>query len=259
MTGPISTDSVFRALADPSRRRMLDLLKAEPGMNVSELADRFAFTRFAVMKHLRILEAASLVVRRRDGRNKRLYLNAVPIQILYDRWISRYSARWASSLTELKYRLEEEATMAKPDLRQVYVMFIRTTPAKLWQAITSAERTRQYFYDTEVESDWRVGSPIRYWLTQDGQRSVAVSGKILEIEPEKKLVHSFRFESNEDAPSRVTYEIEPAGKDTVKLTLVHDGFEGETKTYQETSQGWWPVVSGLKTLLETGDPLRLQA
>jgi DNA-binding transcriptional ArsR family regulator len=257
MNDSISTDAVFRALADPSRRQILDLLKARPGMNVSDLTEHFEFSRFAVMKHLRVLEEASLVVRRRDGKSKRLYLNAIPIQTIYDRWISQYSARWASSLTSLKYRLEEESTMVKTDLEQVYVMFIRTSPARLWNAITSAELTKHYFHDSEVESDWKVGSRIDYYRVKDGERSSALTGEILEIELEKKLVHSFDFPGNDDPVTRVSYEIEEIAEGTVKLTLVHDGFEEENETYKGTSEGWWPIVNGLKTYLETGSPLRM--
>src|SRR5512134_2289600 len=97
----LDLDPLFRALADPRRRRVLDILKARPGTTVGELTEEFEFSRFAVMKHLRILVETGLVVPRRAGRVKRLYLNAVPIQTIYDRWISQYSALWAVQLTSL--------------------------------------------------------------------------------------------------------------------------------------------------------------
>ena len=89
---PDVSDSVFRALADPNRRRMLDLIKETPGLNVNELTASFDFTRFSVMKHLRILRRADLVLSRRIGKERRLFLNPVPLKIIYDRWLSQYNA-----------------------------------------------------------------------------------------------------------------------------------------------------------------------
>jgi len=250
-------DAVFRALADPSRRRVLDLLKARPGTTVGELGAHFNFSRFAVMKHLRVLEDVGLVVPRKEGRTKRLYLNAVPIQTIYDRWISRYSALWATQLTSLKYELEgEDRPMpAVAQLQHVHVVHIRTTPQQLWDALTRPELTRLYFYGTDIVSDLTPGSTIEYVQTgPDGNRSVAITGKVLEVDPPRRLVHTFVFPSHSDEPTRVTYEIEPVG-DLVKLTMMHEGFEGETQTYKEVRSGWTPIFDGLKTYLETGEPL----
>jgi uncharacterized protein YndB with AHSA1/START domain/predicted transcriptional regulator len=250
-------DAVFRALADPSRRRMLDLLKATPGLTVGELGERFEFSRFAVMKHLRILERVGLVVPRREGKTKRLYLNAVPIQTIYDRWISQYSALWASKLTSLKYELEAEdrPMPAVAQLQHVHVVHIRTTPEKLWEALTRPELTRLYFHGTDVVSDWKVGSRIEYLLPgEGGKMEAAVTGEVLEITPHRRLVHTFSFPSNGDEPTRVTYELEPVGN-MVKLTMTHEGFAGETKTYQGIRNGWTPIFDGLKSLLETGKAL----
>ncbi|MGH7498200.1 MAG: ArsR/SmtB family transcription factor [Gemmatimonadales bacterium] len=252
-----SADAVFRVLADPSRRRMLDLLKARPGLTVGELSDHFEFSRFAVMKHLKILERVGLVVPRREGKTKRLYLNAVPIQTIYDRWISQYSALWASQLTSLKYELEgEDPPMpAVAQLQHVHVVHIRTTPEKLWEAITRPELTRQYFHGTDVVTDWKVGSKIEYLLpTKDGKKEVAITGKVLEFTPRRRIVHTFSFPPTGDDPTKVTYELEPVGS-MVKLTMTHEGFAGETKTYQGIKGGWTPIFDGLKSLLETGKSL----
>jgi uncharacterized protein YndB with AHSA1/START domain/DNA-binding transcriptional ArsR family regulator len=249
-----SEDEVFRALADPSRRRILDLVKARPGITVSQLAQSFDFTRYAVMKHLRVLEHAELIVPRRAGKNKELYLNAIPIQTIYDRWLSRFSAMWASSLTTLKYQLEKEETMSSPSPKQVYVLYIRTTADKLWNAITDPELTLQYFHNTAVKSDFGQGSTIDYVLTgDDGTTRSAVTGEIVQVEPKRRLVHSFGFENSNDPQSKVTYDIEEMG-DVVKLTLTHE-FEAEDETFKGTSEGWPSILSGLKTLLETGEPL----
>ena len=253
-------DPIFRALADPSRRQMLDLLKAQPGLTVGQLAEHFAFSRFGAMKHLRLLEEVGLVVPRREGKTKRLYLNVIPIQAMYDRWISQYSALWASQLTTLKYELEGENTSmpATAQLQHVHVVHIRTTPEKLWDALTRPELTRLYFHETEIMSDLCVGSTIEYILTHpDGRKEPAITGKVLEVVPLRRLVHTFSFPSTGDDPTRVTYELEPVG-DVVKLTLTHEGFEGETKTYQGIRTGWAPIFDGLKTLLETGKPLGMK-
>ena len=237
---------------------MLDLVKENSGMTVSELASHFAFTRYAVLKHLRVLEDADLIVRRRNGKTKELYINAIPIQAIYDRWISHYSAHWASRLTALKYGLEKEKPMTtETKLQQVYVLYIRTTPEKLWDAIVNPELTRQYFHNTEVRSDFKVGSQLDYFMQNESGESVsALTGKILEVVPARKLVHTFSFHQNGDKPSRASYEIEPvAGSDIVKLTVTHDGFEGETETYKGVSGGWPILLNSLKSLLETGEPL----
>lgn len=139
--------------------------------------------------------------------------------------------------------------------KHVYEVYIRTTPEKLWDAITRPEMTRQYFYATDVESDWRVGSPVRH-KGADGEAKL--DGKVLEVLPGRKLVTTFCAvhdpEAAKDRPSRVTWEIEPRGE-VCRLTLIHDDFDGITATYKQVGLGWNPVLSGLKTLLETGRPL----
>jgi uncharacterized protein YndB with AHSA1/START domain len=139
--------------------------------------------------------------------------------------------------------------------KHVYEVYIRTTKDKLWQALTDPKITRRFYYDTAVESDWKVGSPITY---RSPDQQAVLEGKILAIEPGKKLVTTFVMamdpEAKKDRPSRVTYEIEQLG-DVCKLTLVHDDFDGETHTFKSVGSGWSPVVSSLKTLLETGTPL----
>ncbi len=249
------TDRTFRALADPGRRRMLDLLKARPGMNVSELTEHFEYSRFAVMKHLKILEAADLVVSRREGKVRRLYLNVVPIQTMHDRWISSYSKLWASSLTSFKYELEQEESAMTPEpLTQVYVTYVRTTPERLWEALTEPALTRQYFHGTDFHSTLELGATIEYELTEGGDKRVAVRGEIIEIDPPRRLAYTFAFTAMDDPQTTVRYEMEPVG-DMVKMTVVHEGFESRNETWSATQEGWPPILSGLKTLLETGQPL----
>lgn len=145
--------------------------------------------------------------------------------------------------------------MNKP--QHVYELYIRTTPEKLWEAITRPEMTRQFFYANDVKSDWKVGSPVQH-IGPDGQ--VKLDGKVLEAVPQRKLVTTFAAvhnpDSAKDRPSRVTWEIEPRGE-VCRLTLTHDDFDGITETYKQVEMGWNVVLSGLKTLLETGKPLNI--
>lgn len=246
-------DGVFRALADPSRRLLLDRLFARDGQSLGELAAHLPMSRFGVSKHLRVLEAAGLVTARKAGREKRHYLNPVPIRLVHDRWISRYAEPIVAQLSALKAHLEEP--MGVPP-RHVYEIYIRTTPERLWRAITDPADTQLYYYGTRVQSDWKPGSRLVYL---DGDQ-VTLECKILEIEPSRKLVHSFVMtydpETAVERPSRVSWEIEKQGE-VCRLTLVHDDFDGETKTYREVEHGWAGILSGLKTLIETGQPLHL--
>ena len=255
MNAEKTTEKVFKALADSNRRMMLDLVKGQAGITVSKLAKHFTFTRYAVMKHLRILEDAGLVVSRRAGRTKQLYINAVPIQTIADRWMSKYSRVWASHLTAMKYTLErEKQQLSNTNLRQVYVIYIQAPAERVWDAITKPEHTRQYYYGGAITSDLQIGSPFDYFDTNDeGEPRLLLTGKVVEVKPLKRLVHTFSFPNYEDRPSRVTYEIEEQG-DVVKLTVTHQ-FEEESQTSKDTAEGWPLVLSGLKTWLETGKRL----
>jgi uncharacterized protein YndB with AHSA1/START domain len=142
-------------------------------------------------------------------------------------------------------------------LRQVYQLYIRTTPERLWQAITDPAITKLYFYESSVESTWKPGGPLNR-RRADG--SFMLEGEVLEIDPPHRLVHTFvashRKPEDRDPPSRVTWEIEPRGE-TCRLTLTHEHYAGDTETYRGTVTGWNPVLSGLKTLLETGRTLEI--
>lgn len=244
-------EPVFRALADPTRRKILDALRRRDGQTLTELEQRFAMTRFGVMKHLRILEDAGLVVTRRVGREKFHYLNPVPIRVIHDRWITKYAEPVAAGLSSLKRHLEQRMEK-KP--QHVFQVWIRTTPARLWEAITNPELTKKYFFDSEVRSDWKRDSRIAYYIGSE----LALDGKIIEADPPRRLVTTFIMSHDEvgkdDPPSRVTWEIEQHGE-LCKLTLVHDGFEAETRTFQQVNRGWPYILSNLKTYLETGTSL----
>jgi uncharacterized protein YndB with AHSA1/START domain len=242
----MAMDDVFRALGDPTRRRLLDELFRRDGQTLTSLERRLPMTRFGVMKHLRVLEQAGLVVRRRHGREKRHYLNPVPIRRVHDRWVSKYAAPWAATLTTLKHTLEEE-TMEK-----VFEIYIKTTPERLWQAITDTEMRRKYTFGLVVTSDWKTGS--RYQGV--GISNTVLEGENLEVDPPRKLVQSFRALWDDDVrkegTSRVTWEIEPVG-DSCRLTVIHDQLrEGANG---QLYGGWPMILSGLKTLLESGELL----
>lgn len=245
-------EAVFRALGDPSRRRLLDALFRRDGQTVGELDARLrGVTRFATMKHLRVLEAAGLVVTRRDGRLKRHFLNPVPIRRVHDRWIRKYAEPIVGAMSELKRTLE--APMG--ELEHVYEVVIRTTPEKLWKALTDPDETEKYFYQSRVESSWKVGDPIRY-LLPDG--SVAIEGELLEVVPGRRYVQSWHAlwdgKIAAEAPHTVTWEITPMG-DACKLTVLHEQMGPEA--HRQVSSGLMVITSGLKTLLETGEPLKI--
>src|SRR5450830_197584 len=144
-------DAVFKALADPTRRRLLDELFREDGQTLSALEERFSMTRFGVMKHLKKLEEASLVVTRRRGREKLHFLNPVPIRLVHDRWVSKYAEPWAAALSGLKSRLERP-------MEKVFEIYIKTTPERLWEAITDSDMRRKYNFGVGVNTDWTPGS-----------------------------------------------------------------------------------------------------
>src|SRR6266705_411927 len=144
-------DDVFRAMADPTRRALLDELFRQDGQTLSALEARFSMSRFGVMKHLKLLEEAGLVVTKRRGREKLHFLNPVPIRLVHDRWVSKYAEPWAASLSALKQRLESP-------MEKVFEIYIRTTPERLWEAITDPEQRSKYNFGARITSDWKHGS-----------------------------------------------------------------------------------------------------
>lgn len=239
---------MFRALADPTRRSLLDELFKQDGQPLSALERRLPMTRFGVMKHLRVLEEAGLVVTRRRGREKLHFLNPVPIRLVHDRWVSKYAEPWAATLSNLKHGLEDR-TMEK-----VFEIYIKTTPERLWEAITVPELRRKYHFGVGVNSDWTPGS--RYEAVSPLSPTPIFEGENLEVDPPRRLVQSYNAlwgeEVQRERTSRVTWEIEPIG-DSCRLTVTHDQLrEGAS----EALYGGWPMIlSGLKTLLETGETL----
>jgi uncharacterized protein YndB with AHSA1/START domain len=240
-------DLVFKALADPTRRSLLDELFDRDGQSLSELEDRFAMTRFGVMKHLKQLEEAGLVATRKQGREKLHYLNPVPIRLVHDRWVSKYAEPWASALVEIKQRLEH-------NMEKVFEIYIRTTPDRLWEAITDPEIRAKFNFGVAVRSDWKPGSRLEMSSPHAG--APLGEGEVLEAEPPRRLVHTMTALWGEDVKSegqsRVSWEIEPIG-DSCRLTVVHDQLRDGAN--DQLYGGWPMILSGLKTWLETGELL----
>jgi len=260
-------DAVFKALADPTRRALLDMLNARNGQTLSDLAGGIEMTRQAVTKHLAVLEDAGLVTTKRRGREKLHYLNVVPINDIAERWMSRYDRQRAQALADLRKALEAESM---PQTEFVYVTYIRTTPERLWQALTDRAFIRRYFEDTGPESDWAVGSPVK-WGTMPGLEPQDLGQVVLESDPPRRLSYTWhnyqpemksmfgwsdeQFEELVKEPiSKVTFEIEPVGN-TVRLTVTHDGFVEGSEMLKGVSQGWPMILSNLKTMLETDETL----
>ena len=201
-------------------------------------------TRFGVMKHLKQLEEAGLVVTKRRGREKLHFLNPVPIRLVHDRWVSKYAEPWTAGLSELKDKLEER-------VEKVFEIYIKTTPERLWEAITDSEIRSKYNFGVHIDSDWTPGS--RYETSHPTNNGPLVEGENLEVDPPRRLVQSMRALWGEDVKregtSRVTWEIEAVG-DSCRLTVTHD--ELREGANEELYGGWPMILSGLKTYLETG-------
>jgi uncharacterized protein YndB with AHSA1/START domain len=239
-------DEVFKALADPTRRELLDELFRADGQSLSALEEHFPMTRFGVMKHLRQLEEAGLVVTRRRGREKLHFLNPVPIRLIHDRWVSKYAEPWAAALSEIKQKLERP-------MEKIFEIYIRTTPERLWEAITDPGIRSKYNFGAGVTSDWTPGARLEM-----GHSSAPLlgEGEVLEVDPPHRLVHTMTAlwsdEVKSEGASRVTWEIEQV-QDSCRLVITHDQLrEGAN---DQIYGGWPMILSGLKTWLESGQLL----
>jgi len=253
-------DEVFRALADPSRRRLLDSLNARGGQTLGELCGQLDMARQSVSKHLAVLEQANLVSTVWRGREKLHYLNAEPINAIAERWIDQFSRERVRALADLKHALEG-TTMERPEF--AYTTYIHTTPERLWQAITNPAFSGRYLGHA-IESSWEPGAP--YTWVEDGIRIEHPDQVILESEPGRRLAFTFwtlrekaeATGSDADTVARtaaeprtkVTFDIEPHGDDQVKLTVIHDGFEPGSVMFPLIENGWPIKLAGLKTGLE---------
>jgi uncharacterized protein YndB with AHSA1/START domain len=204
-------------------------------------------TRIGVMKHLQLLEDARLVLTRRRGREKLHFLNPIPIRLVHDRWVSKYAEPWAATLSEIKEQLE------KP-MEKVFEIYIRTTPERLWEAITDSEIRAKFHFGNRIESTWRPGS--HYQVTNAHASAPLIEGENVEVDPPRRLVQTALALWGEDVKtegtSRVTWEIEPVG-DSCRLTVTHDQLRQGAN--DQLFGGWPMILSGLKTWIETGEVL----
>ena len=243
----MAQDRVFQALADPTRRSLLDALFSEDGQTLLSLAAPFEMSRIGVAKHLRLLEEAGLVVTQRRGREKLHFLNPVPIQQVHERWTSKYTTAFAAGLLRLKLGLEH-------NMEKVFEIYIRTTPERLWATITDPELRARFHFGNRIHSEWAPGSP--YVITHRRADGPLVEGENIEVDPPRRLVQTMRALWDDDAlaavTSRVTWSIEPV-EDSCRLTVVHDQLP--TGADEQLYGGWPMILSGLKTWLETGEEL----
>ena len=254
----MTVDAIFKALADETRRKLLDMLHQRDGQTLSELESELGMTRFGVMKHLKVLEEASLVVTRRSGRFKHHYLNAVPLQQVIDRWIEPLTQKpMARMALDLKAQLEGTGPMdsvadTKPDF--VLETFIKTTPEALWDALTDGDKTRHFYIArSALRSDLKKGSRFDYYGSGG---DLLLGGEILDIDPPKRLDMTFEPSWGEERKaSRCVYEIEQHG-DACKFTILHYDLPASQSGVRE---GWARIASALKTYLETGQPTQFAA
>jgi uncharacterized protein YndB with AHSA1/START domain/DNA-binding transcriptional ArsR family regulator len=246
-------DAIFKALSDETRRLLLDRLRERDGQTLTELESATGLTRFGVMKHLKVLEAANLVLTHKAGRFKYHYLNGAPLQSLVDRWLEPLTQQpLARAMSDLKAGLERQTPMSN-DTKPTFMLetFIRATPAQLWDALTSPDISRQYmFKGTAFHSTLRVDEPYAY-RTEDGR--AMVFGTVLEVVPARRLALTYQaaWMAPDVKPSRVVYDIAAVGE-LVKLTISHydlpDGHDG-------LKEAWAMIAASLKSLLETGQAL----
>jgi uncharacterized protein YndB with AHSA1/START domain/DNA-binding transcriptional ArsR family regulator len=281
---PSMDDEVFKALAHDGRRTLLDRLFERDGQTLGELEEALpGMTRFGVMKHLRVLEAAGLVTSRKVGRERHHYLNPVPIRRIHDRWLDRFRIRAADLLDDLRSSLEADTTttvdhaapasppahvhptpiggrplnpepLTEAPPRHVFTTFIRATPELIWRALTESDFTTRYWYGSSIESSWTAGDP--WQLLVNG--APGIKGEVLEADPPRRLALTYQSVwagVADDVPSCLSFEIQSAAPGVCQLTVVHETEPGQGSRIAEVAAGWPYIIAGLKTLLETGEPM----
>jgi DNA-binding transcriptional ArsR family regulator/uncharacterized protein YndB with AHSA1/START domain len=276
--GDDEMDDVFKALADPSRRMLLDSLNAHNGQTLRQLCAGLDMARQSVSKHLAVLEAAGLVATVRRGREKLHYLNAAPINDIADRFIHHYDRARAEALADLKTALEATPMdQQSNETSFVYTTYIHATPERVWQGLTDPTFTERYWRHPKsggvsYRTDWQKGSAFDVAYEQVGLVISDPEQVVLESDPPRRLAYTWHTFTPEWAAahgfdeataaawraeprSKVAFDIEEAGEGVVKLTVVHDGFAPGSAVLEGVRGGWPAVIASLKTLLETGSPL----
>ena len=246
-------ETIFKALADPARRTLLDSLRARDGQSLQDLQGILDMTRFGVMKHLAVLEEAKLIVTRKQGRFKYHYLNAVPLQEAIDRWIEPLLVKPAArAVLDFKSHLEGETHMSKPDF--VMQTFIKTTCDRLWDALSDEKAVAHFHFMAAYAK--REGDTVISYLADD---TPLISIKLLSAEPKSRMECTFEPHWAEDMPpSRVVYLIEEEG-DHCSLMIEHYDLNLPAIPGEGVADGWARWLAGLKTWLETGEDARFGA
>ena len=245
-------DKVFKALTDPGRRLLLDRLRQDNGQTLGQLCECLEMARQSVSQHLSVLQSANLISTVRRGRLKLHYLNPVPLQEIQSRWIQEFEYSRLHAIRAMKQQAEEAemaATDGKPSF--VYVTYIHASPEKVWEALTDADLTAEYWGHSNV-SDWQPGSRWEHRRT-DGSGIADVEGEVIEATPPHRLIMTFGGADEAGRPSVVRFDIEPH-HDIVRLTVTHDDIP-DASNYEAAAAGWAAVMSNLKSLLETGHVL----
>jgi uncharacterized protein YndB with AHSA1/START domain/DNA-binding transcriptional ArsR family regulator len=244
-------DKVFTALADKSRRYLLDLLYENNGQCLSDLCSELKMSRQAVSKHLSILENADLVIPVWKGREKLHYINPVPLRFIYLRWINKFEETRLQGLVDLKGKLENDTK--EFDMKGfMYQIVISSSAEKVWKALIEPEFTKKFWFGRSVNSDWKIGSSVTI-ITPEGKEEMR--GKVLEFQPNKRLSYTWQAvtENTEEKVTTVVFELLEMGLLT-KLSILHD-IDAEDAKFQQAASGWTFILCGIKTLLETGKPL----
>ncbi|WP_342078750.1 SRPBCC domain-containing protein [Yoonia sp. SS1-5] len=243
-------DGIFKALNDPARRALLDSLRMKDGQSLSDLEQVLQMSRFGVMKHLRILEDANLIVTRKVGRFKYHYLNVLPLQEMMDRWAAPFLQTQARALSELKLKLERDTKMGKPDF--MMQTFIRCTQDALWAALTEADQMAAYHFACNVVTGNAVPGDTTTFLFPNGE--AMLKQVTTALDPKTRIEMTFEpLFMGPDAPaSNMVYIVEPQG-DMCKLTIEHYNMAAGQEGFAE---GWARLASSLKTYLETGTGLK---
>ena len=252
-------DAVFRALADPTRRALLDRLREQNGQTLTELCGPLHMARQSATQHLDVLAAANLITTVRRGRAKLHYLNPVPLWEIERRWIGRFERPRLAALSAIKDQAEHQQAEPQEDNvtaerpAYVYVTYIESSPERVWHALTDADLTAQFWGHSNV-SDWQPGSSWEH-VRVDGSGIADVVGTIITSEPPRRLALTFDGPGEPPAggPTVVTFDIEPY-HEIVRLTVTHENLPGQD-ALDAISAGWPAVFANLKSLLETGHVL----
>jgi uncharacterized protein YndB with AHSA1/START domain/DNA-binding transcriptional ArsR family regulator len=247
----VDDDAVFKALADPTRRALLDRLREHNGQTLGELCEPLAMARQSATQHLGVLEAANLITTVRSGRTRLHYLNPVPLWSIAERWIEKFERPRLRALSAIKHRAEEDTMPDRPSF--VYVTYIESSPERVWEALTDPGLSARYWGHSNV-SDWQPGSPWEHQRT-DGSGVADVAGTVLESVPPRRLVMTFDSPGDlpPSGPTKVTFDIEPF-HEIIRLTVTHENL-ADDDALTAVSAGWPAVFANLKSLLETGHVL----